>query len=140
MGGACCAVDVPAWEGVGCGGIDFDEGDGAGVEVDTDAGEIIGVFGPDVLTELGEEADGAGGEHKTPDLVEEVGAPIEEPPAAEGGFGAPMRAVFFCGGAYATGPLAQAGFYVDDFSEDAGLDGLRDSEIVGVPAAIVEDA
>lgn len=116
-GGAEGSVEVPAGQRAGGDGVDFAEGMGAVVEVDEDAGEVVAVGGPEDGAELGEDADGACGGEEELELVEEVGAPVVEPPAAEGGLGAPLGSVLGCGGADAGGELSEAGLEVEDVSE-----------------------
>jgi hypothetical protein len=139
FGGAARAIDVPARQRAGRGGINFDEPDRAVVEVEQDAREIVAVFCPDVAAQLGKDAHRFGREHELPELIDKMRAPVVQAAAAEGGFVAPLRAPFAGGGADATGPLAEAGFDVDDSAEGSVVDGAPDGEIVDVPAAILED-
>src|SRR5260221_11951848 len=106
-------IDMPAGQGAHRGCVDLYETGGAVVEIDEDAGEVVAVARPDVAAELSEDSHGFGGMEQSPELIDEVAAPVVEASAAEAGLVAPAGARFFCRRAVAACPFAEAAFNVD---------------------------
>ena len=58
-----------------------------------------------VAAKLGENMGGFGGQEESPKLVDEMGTPVVESAAAEGGFISPTGTIFRRSGSNTTGPL-----------------------------------